>query len=166
MVLPNIQQENVAQSGGESCIYHEKVADHTRLKEPSGDSTQSKEQVANPQEKLTKLINVMSRKKEVRLAVENIKNVVAIGEVIDLGGPESVVHGRTMEENTLCVHVYIAIKRNAHLPIQVPDELVTIEDAINYFVARPKDIIIWPDQSTSNGKNPRPVSSNPKRNRV
>ena len=81
------------------------------------------------------------------MAVGNIENVVAIGNIIDeLGGPESLVHGIPVGVDNLRVHISIAIKEHAKLPILVRDDLVIVGDAKGSIVAWPKALIIWPNQ--------------------
>ncbi|XP_024032249.1 uncharacterized protein LOC112094788, partial [Morus notabilis] len=112
---PSVHQESIAKSATASCTQHEKAINDIDTKETEpADNSQKKVPLDDTQRK--KMSHVELKNNEVKLVVDNIENIVAIGEIADLGGPESVVHGMTLGEKDLRVFVTRPIKKDARLP--------------------------------------------------
>lgn len=76
--------------------------------------------------------------------MESIENKVAFGMVFSFEGELSQkIHGRPLPVDCLRVSVDGCIKPEALLPVPVPDEMVTVEEALGSHVAWPKDLIIF-----------------------
>lgn len=77
--------------------------------------------------------------------MECIDNKVAFGMVLSNDrGLGMKIHGMPMKPGCLRVSVDGCISPNAMLPVPIPGEMETVEQAVGSHVAWPEDMIIYP----------------------
>ncbi|PON68166.1 TIR domain containing protein [Parasponia andersonii] len=90
--------------------------------------------------------------KDVGLAVGTLGNTVAVGTIVDLGGPNFQIHGMPLGDENVCVAIVVPIQQNVRLPIPVDNDLETVGHAVGCFVAWPKNLVQWPIRTGSKQK--------------
>ncbi|KAL6494185.1 hypothetical protein OROGR_030985 [Orobanche gracilis] len=94
---------------------------------------------------------------ECRLALGSVDCIVAIGKLVGLQDnniDNEKIHGVPMAEGNVRVTILRALVPDAELPFPVKDELLTVQDAVNSFVAWPKDMIVRSPPAAPNNKKP------------
>lgn len=78
--------------------------------------------------------------------MQSIDNIVAEGNIRPRNGTKEYVHNVPLGESNVCVSINTAICHDAPLPIPNDNAgLIYVKDAINSFVAWPKEFVILED---------------------
>lgn len=89
------------------------------------------------------------------MALGSVDYIVAIGKLVGLQDnniDNEKIHGVPMAEGNVRVTILRALVPDAKLPFPIKDELITVQDAVNSFVAWPKDMIVRAPPAAPNNK--------------
>lgn len=76
------------------------------------------------------------------MAVDNIKNKVAFGLIFDEEDMNNSIHGMPLQPGCARVSVDGPIRGDALVPIPIPGEIETVEQAVGSHISWPRDLII------------------------
>ncbi|THG16573.1 hypothetical protein TEA_017354 [Camellia sinensis var. sinensis] len=86
---------------------------------------------------------------DVIAVVGSIENIVAHGTVYERIEPNEAIHMVPLGEANLHVSIQVVIQNDAHLPIPIPDEMFIVGEAVGFFVAWPKNLVLVSDEGAS-----------------
>ncbi|CAL5321822.1 unnamed protein product [Camellia sinensis] len=84
--------------------------------------------------------------KPCKLAIGSIENIVAYGAVYERIEHNEAIHTVPLGESNVRVSVEIVIQKDAPLPIPIPDEMLIVGEAVGFFVAWPKNLVLVGDE--------------------
>ena len=84
----------------------------------------------------------MLQGKECKLAIDNLSNIVAIGQV---EATQGLIHSIKLGDSNYRVSVKKSIKGDALLPIPIGDELIQVSHVVGSYVAWPRHLVIFND---------------------
>ncbi|KAF5943770.1 hypothetical protein HYC85_017847 [Camellia sinensis] len=87
--------------------------------------------------------------KPCKLAVGSIENIVAHGTVYEKIKPNEAIHMVPLGESNVRVSIEVVIQKDALLPIPISDEMLIVGEAVRFFVAWPKNLVLVGDEGVS-----------------
>ncbi|XP_028096532.1 uncharacterized protein LOC114296432 [Camellia sinensis] len=84
--------------------------------------------------------------KPCKLAVGSIENTVAHGTVYERIEPNEPIHTVPLGESNVRVSIEVVIQKDAPLPIPISDEMLIVGEAVGFFVAWPKNLVLVGDE--------------------
>ncbi|XP_028098409.1 uncharacterized protein LOC114298098 [Camellia sinensis] len=87
--------------------------------------------------------------KPCKLAIGSIENIVAHGTVYERIEHNEAIHTVPLGESNVRVSVKVVIQKDAPLPIPIPDEMLIVGEAVGFFVAWPKNLVLVSDEGAS-----------------
>ncbi|CAL5343691.1 unnamed protein product [Camellia sinensis] len=84
--------------------------------------------------------------KPCKLAIGSIENIVAHGTVYERIEHNEAIHTVPLGESNVRVSVEVVIQKDAPLPIPIPDEMFIVGEAVGFFVAWPKNLVLVGDE--------------------
>ncbi|CAL5415884.1 unnamed protein product [Camellia sinensis] len=87
--------------------------------------------------------------KPCKLAIGSIENIVAHGTVYERIEHNEAIHTVPLGESNVRVSVEVVIQKDAPLPIPIPDEMHIVGEALGFFVAWPKNLVLVDDEGAS-----------------
>ncbi|GMP78597.1 hypothetical protein CsSME_00034479 [Camellia sinensis var. sinensis] len=121
-----VKCSNTLKSGGRGNFLHDSILAKNRVR--------TKDDIPPQDPKQNK-----RKGKLCKLAVGSIENIVAHGTVYERIEPNEAIHMVPLGESNL----------HAHLPIPIPDEMFIVGEAVRFFVAGPKNLVLVGDEGAS-----------------
>ncbi|CAL5436463.1 unnamed protein product [Camellia sinensis] len=87
--------------------------------------------------------------KPCKLAIGSIENIVAHGTVYERIEHNEAIHMVPLGESNVRVSVEAVIQKDAPLPIPIPDKMLIVGEAVGFFVAWPKNLVLFSDEIQS-----------------
>ncbi|KAF5958330.1 hypothetical protein HYC85_005555 [Camellia sinensis] len=92
-----------------------------------------------------------SQGKPCKLAIGSIENIVAHGTLYERIEHNEAIHTVPLGESNVRVSVEVVIQKDAPLPIPIPDEMFIVGEAVGFFVAWPKNLVLVGDECMLRG---------------
>ncbi|XP_028104829.1 uncharacterized protein LOC114303883, partial [Camellia sinensis] len=87
--------------------------------------------------------------KPCKLAIGSIENIVAHGTVYERIEHNEAIHTVPLGESNVRVSVEVVIQKDAPFPVPIPDEMLIVGEAVGFFVAWPKNLVLVGDEGAS-----------------